>query len=231
MFDYPDTILDLPANDDWHGWVAILTRDDTGRIDCVHPCLRRFCEDVVGEDGRINVPGLVPSTPYDVARFMLMDHPLPWRGTGFSAETVRTLLARGIPGDAIIETAKELGFDQYPHPMPFDFKVERKLQNYTPQRPVLPLKRAYSVDLYMIQSGDGPIKIGISAAPARRLKDLQTAHPYPLKIVCLVKGGGAELEAHYHERFAAHRLHGEWFEPHEEILAEIARLTATPKED
>lgn len=38
-------------------------------------------------------------------------------------------------------------------------------------------------------------------------------------------------ERAYHAMFKAHRLHGEWFEPHPDILAEIARLTPTPHKE
>jgi len=34
----------------------------------------------------------------------------------------------------------------------------------------------------------------------------------------------AAFERAYHRQFAAHRLHGEWFAPHPDILAEIDRL-------
>jgi hypothetical protein len=80
-------------------------------------------------------------------------------------------------------------------------------------------------DLYIIQSAAGPIKIGISVNPRGRLKGLQTAHPWKLSLLCVIPGGCA-LEAQYHARFAEHRLHGEWFSPHPDILAEIDRLNS-----
>lgn len=78
-------------------------------------------------------------------------------------------------------------------------------------------------DLYFIASESGPIKIGISVNVEKRLKQLQTSHPYPLKVLAVVKAAGMQ-EFAYHERFAAHRLHGEWFARHPDILAEINRL-------
>lgn len=78
-------------------------------------------------------------------------------------------------------------------------------------------------DLYFIGSDNGPIKIGISISPYKRLKQLQTSHPYRLKILAIV-AGGCQQEPEYHERFAAFRLEGEWFEPRPELLAEIERL-------
>jgi hypothetical protein len=86
---------------------------------------------------------------------------------------------------------------------------------------IAPVSEARSV--YFVSAGDGPIKIGVAANPEARLKELQTGHPYRLEILALVEGG-TPLEREYHVRFAAHRLHGEWFARHDDILAEIAYL-------
>lgn len=100
-------------------------------------------------------------------------------------------------------------------------------------RPTQPLDRRLPVeeprqlegfaDLYFIGSDEGPIKIGVSVDPTKRLKGIQTSYPYKLQILALIPDGGM-MESEYHARFAAHRLHGEWFEPHPDILAEITRL-------
>ncbi len=79
--------------------------------------------------------------------------------------------------------------------------------------------------VYFIQAGDGgPVKIGIAVDPARRCKDMQTGHYAKLAVVGTCPGGLAQEQA-YHRQFAEHRLHGEWFSPAPDILAEIARLT------
>lgn len=83
--------------------------------------------------------------------------------------------------------------------------------------------------VYFIGGDAGPIKIGSSNSPLERLATFQTGSPVVLRIHALA-WGGLQKEREYHERFAAHRLHGEWFEPHEDILAEIARLTPQDKE-
>lgn len=77
--------------------------------------------------------------------------------------------------------------------------------------------------LYFIGSDDGPIKIGFSVNPKARLRQLQHASPYDLRILATIPEG-QDLEAHYHRCFAAHRLRGEWFTRCPEIEAEIARL-------
>lgn len=57
---------------------------------------------------------------------------------------------------------------------------------------------------------DGPIKIGCSGTPERRLKSLDIWSPFPLELLCSAPGeNDSERAAHWHCRDA--RLHGEWF--------------------
>ncbi len=78
--------------------------------------------------------------------------------------------------------------------------------------------------VYFVQVGaSGPVKIGIARDPAARLANLQTAHHETLEMRAITVGG-AEQEVAYHRLFAEHRLRGEWFNPHANILAEIDRL-------
>jgi hypothetical protein len=83
--------------------------------------------------------------------------------------------------------------------------------------------------VYFIRAETGQIKIGMAADPKARLSNLQTANPVKLELMATCEGG-AEREAEYHERFREHHLRGEWFAPHEDILAEIARLSPNGKE-
>lgn len=78
---------------------------------------------------------------------------------------------------------------------------------------------------YFIGGDVGGIKIGASTAPAERLGAFQLQSPIRLELLA-VCDGGLKAEREYHLRFAAHRLHGEWFERHPDILAEIERLAA-----
>lgn len=77
---------------------------------------------------------------------------------------------------------------------------------------------------YFIGAEHGPIKIGVSRHLESRLRDLQCASPYRLAILASVDGGFVS-ERRFHAKFAAHRLQGEWFDRHPDILAEISRLT------
>lgn len=79
--------------------------------------------------------------------------------------------------------------------------------------------------IYFIGPENGPVKIGFAVNLSKRLRDLELANAYPLKVWASVEASPA-LEREYHARFAAHRLHGEWFTRCPEIEAEIARLSA-----
>jgi predicted GIY-YIG superfamily endonuclease len=73
--------------------------------------------------------------------------------------------------------------------------------------------------VYYIQAGrKGPVKIGISTQPDKRLQDLQTAHY--AKLVLKVKVGGLwkrEAEVLEHTMYAAfqrrYHIRGEWYMP------------------
>lgn len=75
--------------------------------------------------------------------------------------------------------------------------------------------------VYAVQmGGDGPIKIGWSANPQRRLAGLQCSSPYTL-VVRGIWPGMPNDEARLHERLSAHRMRGEWFRPHSDVVTAI----------
>lgn len=193
---------EFPPQDDLRAWIKFWCVEDDGTIDCVPLPIRHHVRRWIGPDGRLNEPNMVPDTPLQTARLMHMGSGLPqppWVGQGDMTEVQH--LYREIFGEiAKIEVPE-------PEPLPG-------------------FERTGAAHLYMIRSAAGPIKIGISVDPAKRLKGLQTAHPWKLSLLCVVEGG-AYLESEYHFRFAEHRLAGEWFNPAPEILAEIERLRET----
>ena len=74
--------------------------------------------------------------------------------------------------------------------------------------------------VYFIGAEAGPIKIGVSCDPAKRLRTLQTGHPVPLMLLAVVPGG-VGVERALHRKFADLRVRGEWFARSPELIAEI----------
>jgi hypothetical protein len=78
--------------------------------------------------------------------------------------------------------------------------------------------------VYFVGGETGPVKIGWTQQPIKaRLKCVQNGSPVKLYVLA-TKPANRIQEKWYHRQFAAHRLHGEWFERTPELLAEIARL-------
>ena len=72
--------------------------------------------------------------------------------------------------------------------------------------------------VYFIQCGDnGPIKIGTSVNPDRRLFEYRIGCPYPLKFIG-VMNGNRHLEKRLHKMFAEFNIQREWFEPVPELI-------------
>ncbi len=71
-------------------------------------------------------------------------------------------------------------------------------------------KRAAQVVYFIQEKARGSIKIGISESPQERLAMLKTGSAHELVLLGVMQGG-MKKEAELHERFAAHRISGEWF--------------------
>lgn len=87
--------------------------------------------------------------------------------------------------------------------------------------------------VYFVQpTCGGFIKIGWSASPEARLKEMHTFSPLPLRLLHYVPGN-IMLERVLHERFRNARQHGEWFEPVPALLEQIEawKLAPPPEPD
>jgi hypothetical protein len=73
----------------------------------------------------------------------------------------------------------------------------------------------------------GVCKIGHAQNAKSRLASLQTASPSKLVLEAVLTGDRG-LESHLHQRFARHRLKGEWFTITDELDAFIAEAVAEP---
>jgi hypothetical protein len=77
-------------------------------------------------------------------------------------------------------------------------------------------RRHLQPGVYVIQAGDdGPVKIGVTCNPGRRLAELQTGNHAKLVLVsfylCATWLIARTVEASVHSALAPFRLYGEWF--------------------
>jgi hypothetical protein len=82
--------------------------------------------------------------------------------------------------------------------------------------------------VYFLQAGQsGNIKIGRTYDLKSRLASLQTGSSEPLKLLAFVNcedSDPADVEATVHRAFQRYRLHGEWFQPSNELIEYIRKL-------
>lgn len=90
-------------------------------------------------------------------------------------------------------------------------------------RVAIQLFRLETPCVYFIGGDAGAVKIGTTIAPLERLAAFQLGSPIKLSILALVAGGAKEEKA-FHQRFAEHRTHGEWFARHPQLLEVIDDL-------
>ena len=68
--------------------------------------------------------------------------------------------------------------------------------------------------IYIIGSKNPPYKVGISKNPNRRLRNLQTGHPYPLQIHHIIETNISQtklFETILHRNLKHYKTNGEWF--------------------
>lgn len=69
--------------------------------------------------------------------------------------------------------------------------------------------------VYIIGTGRGPLKIGISESPYKRLAAIQTSHPERLSVLYAKSWAGVfaqDIETEVHRFLDEHRTRGEWFD-------------------
>lgn len=85
------------------------------------------------------------------------------------------------------------------------------------------------MSVYFIEGvGTGRVKIGFAKDPEQRRKAFQPCSPVELKLLATgTCRSDRYVERVLHERFAAHRLHGEWFTLTPQLARLIARIAET----
>lgn len=67
------------------------------------------------------------------------------------------------------------------------------------------------------------VKIGVASDVRKRLQDIRTAAPFPVRILGMVeRRDAAKTERELHQLFAAYHTHGEWFRLTPAILEWLA---------
>lgn len=72
---------------------------------------------------------------------------------------------------------------------------------------------------------DGPVKIGCSGNPRKRLSSLMSWSPFRLEIAATFPGE-YDLEENLHQCFSDLHSHGEWFRPDPRLTETIKKLQA-----
>lgn len=76
--------------------------------------------------------------------------------------------------------------------------------------------------VYMIQcEATARIKIGIADDVDARVADIQRMSPTKLNVVAEFPSDGATLEGYFHRVFERCRVHGEWFDPDDQMIEQI----------
>ena len=99
---------------------------------------------------------------------------------------------------------------------------------YSPQRRAEIEQQRKERVVYFIRAvnGTGPVKIGVSRNPTKRLAELSIWCPFALTVLATIPGG-FDLEREYHVALADARSHGEWFHWTPEVAAAVeAALSA-----
>lgn len=89
------------------------------------------------------------------------------------------------------------------------------------------LPRPEAGGVYFVVAGEREerVKIGCAKNIRKRVAELQTSSPYRLRLAAfLLCDDPPKEEANNHKKFAAYRLHGEWFSLSGELLDEVRRL-------
>lgn len=104
---------------------------------------------------------------------------------------------------------------------------DRLLPEPVRPEPIHP-RRAAAGFVYLIRHCvDGRlVKIGYSAAPARRQKEIENAEGCDLQLLAIIPSPDMRmLEARLHEKYSFYHVRGEWFSLDDEQVGEILRMS------
>lgn len=92
-----------------------------------------------------------------------------------------------------------------------------------------------TVYVYVIGRPDGPVKVGVAAAPWQRIKKLRTGCPFPVEILFVHpmrdRAHAMQHEGMFHSVHEQSRMHGEWFDMPAELAVESIETTICYEND
>jgi len=94
-------------------------------------------------------------------------------------------------------------------------------------RAVKPMPAPSTPGVYAIEGVGGYVKIGKAKNIESRMRDLQVAHPVPLKLLAVLSADPKD-EGAFHRQWADLRCTGEWFKPNLEFFEFIAGVRRRP---
>ena len=83
--------------------------------------------------------------------------------------------------------------------------------------------------VYIVIAANGLFKIGKSVDPDRRMAGVKSASPIECIGLAAIPCNGIDLEAHFHEQYAAKRVRGEWFALSKEDILSIIPTGSQPE--
>lgn len=107
-------------------------------------------------------------------------------------------------------------FFLYGFRLPFGFRggISLNPMDFKRPTPKQARRQALPLSVYVIATGDGLCKIGVSRDPETRLAQLQIGCPYELHIayVCILQDQAHEVECLAHKLLERRAVGGEWFQ-------------------
>lgn len=106
-------------------------------------------------------------------------------------------------------------------------KQKEAIENFNVS--IIKYRREFRGNIYFIQSNNtGPIKIGFSEKPDKRISGIRGEHPYTITTLLVISHVIEEDEGKLHSYFKEYNIKGEWFQP-EVVLDFIEKIKQDKK--
>jgi len=80
--------------------------------------------------------------------------------------------------------------------------------------------------VYLIEHPKGPIKIGVSNDPERRLENINSMSPFDSEVIGVINAEEPfEAEANLHKKYEPEQISGEWFDLYDYQIGHLKQLS------